>query len=50
MPTIDMKGVWAASRNTQNAVHKVNRAGYQGAPSATDAAKKAARKPAEKAE
>lgn len=49
MPTIDMKGVWAASRNTQNAVHEVNRAGYQGA-ARTNSATKAARKPAEKAE
>ena len=49
MPVIDMKGVWVASRNTQEAVHEVNRAGYQGA-ARTDAAKRVARKPAEKAE
>ena len=49
MPVIDMKGVWAASRNTQDGVHGVNRAGYQGA-ARTDAAKRVAKKPAEKAE
>lgn len=33
MPTIiDMKGVWSAAKNTQAAVHEVNRPGYQGAP------------------
>lgn len=43
MPTIiDMKGVWSAAKNTQAAVHEVNRPGYQGAPKA--AAKSAARK------
>lgn len=50
MPVIDMKGVWAASRNTQTEIHEVNRAGYQGAPRVADATKKVARKPAEKAE
>lgn len=49
MPVIDMRGVWAASRNTQTEIHEVNRAGYQGA-ARTDAAKRVARKPAEKAE
>lgn len=43
MPTIiDMKGVWSAAKNTQAAVHEVNRPGYQGAPKA--ATKPAARK------
>lgn len=43
MPTIiDMKGVWSAAKNTQAAVHEVNRPGYQGAPKA--ATKSAARK------
>lgn len=43
MPTIiDMKGVWSAAKNTQAAVHEVNRPGYQGAPKAV--AKPAARK------
>lgn len=43
MPTIiDMTGVWSAAKNTQDAVHEVNRPGYQGAPKA--AAKPAARK------
>lgn len=43
MPTIiDMTGVWSAAKNTQAAVHEVNRPGYQGAPKA--AAKSAARK------
>ena len=46
MPTIiDMKGVWSAAKNTQAAVHEVNRPGYQGAPKA--AAKAAARKATE---
>lgn len=44
MPTIiDMKGVWSAAKNTQAAVHEVNRPGYQGAPKAATA-KSAARK------
>lgn len=43
MPTIiNMKGVWSAAKNTQAAVHEVNRPGYQGAPKA--AANSAARK------
>lgn len=43
MPTIiDMKGVWSAAKNTQAAVHEVNRPGYQGAPKA--ATKPSARK------
>lgn len=37
MPTIiDMKGVWSAAKNTQAAVHEVNRPGYQGAPRVTE--------------
>lgn len=44
MPTIiDMKGVWSAAKNTQAAVHEVNRPGYQGAPKAA-VTKSAARK------
>lgn len=50
MPVIDMRGVWAASRNTQAEVHEVNRAGYQGAPRVANTTKTVARKPAEKAE
>lgn len=45
MPTIiDMKGVWSAAKNTQAAVHEVNRPGYQGAPKAAPTTRSAARK------